>query len=55
MNEETLFYLALEKPPSERDAFLQGACAGDAALRDRINAMLGAHKPPRDFLAQSAL
>ena len=33
MSDETLFHLALEKPVAERPAFLEQACAGDAALR----------------------
>ena len=34
MTDETIFAAALEKPtPAERSAFLDEACAGDAALR----------------------
>jgi outer membrane protein assembly factor BamB/tRNA A-37 threonylcarbamoyl transferase component Bud32 len=50
MNEETLFHQALEKPPGERPAFLAEACAGDAALRRRLEVLLSAHDDPESFL-----
>ena len=34
--EEALLALALEKPPSEREAFLEGVCFDDPDLRQRI-------------------
>jgi serine/threonine protein kinase/WD40 repeat protein len=40
---EALFAAALEKPAAERDAFLQDACRGDAALHERVGALLKAH------------
>src|ERR671938_201116 len=40
MTEETLFHLALEKPPGERATFLKEACAGDDALRERVDNLL---------------
>jgi hypothetical protein len=43
MNEETLLVQAMEKPTAERAQFLEEACAGDLALRDRLKAMLDAH------------
>src|SRR5262245_42179995 len=44
MTEETLFAAALEKvAPGERAAFLAEACAGDAALRRRVEALLASH------------
>jgi len=54
MNEEALFYQALELPEDRRAAFLDGACANDSALRPRIEALLHAHQPPEDFLAGQA-
>jgi hypothetical protein len=42
MNEETLFHLARQKSPEERQAFLDTACAGDPALRRRIEVLLQA-------------
>src|SRR5262249_59461011 len=55
MNEETLFQLALEKPPHERAAFLEQACAGDPALRQRLAILLLVHDNPGSFMAQPAL
>jgi serine/threonine protein kinase/tetratricopeptide (TPR) repeat protein len=44
MNEESLFAAALERATAaERRAFLRGACAGDAALRRRLERLLAAH------------
>src|SRR5213076_1962189 len=43
MNEESLFAAALEKPAgTERQAFLAAACAGDDALRGRVEQLLAA-------------
>lgn len=52
MNEETLFHLALEKPPHDRAVFLNGACAGDAELRQRMEVLLQAHEHPGSFLKE---
>src|SRR5258708_6174947 len=41
--EAALFAAALERPPSERAAFLDGACHGDAPLRQRLEALLTAN------------
>jgi WD40 repeat protein len=43
MNEESLFHQARERPPHQRAAFLDVACAGDGALRRRIDMLLQAH------------
>src|SRR5262245_9364684 len=50
MSEETLFHLALGKPTAERAAFLAEACAGDDALRQRVEALVQAHDDPGSFL-----
>lgn len=42
--EEALFASALAKPAAERAAWLDAACAGDAALRQRLEALLAAHE-----------
>lgn len=55
MREETLFHQALARPPSERGGFLEQACGGDAELRRRVEALLGAHANPGSFLGQPAL
>lgn len=41
---------ALALDPAERDAFLDRACAGDAALRRRIDEMLGLESRAESFL-----
>ena len=41
---ESLFAAAVALPPEERDVFLDRECPGDAALRDRILALLRAHE-----------
>src|SRR5436190_2688733 len=48
--EEALFTLAVEKPAAERAAFLDRECSGDAELRQRIEALLGAHDKAEEFL-----
>ena len=54
MNDESLFHLALEKPAAERPAFLEQACGGDGALRQRVEALLRSHETPDSFLIRSA-
>jgi hypothetical protein len=54
MNEEQVFYQALERPASERDAFLDAVCADDPTVRDRVEALLRAHENPGSFLAAPA-
>jgi eukaryotic-like serine/threonine-protein kinase len=43
MTEESLFHEALAKPPGERAAFLDAACAGQPQLRAAVEALLAAH------------
>src|SRR5262245_34248482 len=51
MNERSIFLAALEKAdPSERAAYLDEACAGDGALRHRVERLLQAHVPGDSFL-----
>ncbi len=40
---EELFSDALDRPPAERDAFLDRACGGNDALRAELGAMLAVH------------
>ena len=49
--EEALFQLALTKPAAERAALLDRECDGDAALRQRLEALLAAHEQPDDAAA----
>jgi hypothetical protein len=45
MKEETLFAAALERSSAaDRQAFLDEACAGDRALRQRVERLLAAHE-----------
>jgi serine/threonine protein kinase/tetratricopeptide (TPR) repeat protein len=56
MNEESLFVAALEKATeSERQEFLQEACAGDVALRHRVQQLLAAHGKMRGVLDEPAV
>ena len=52
--EELLSALALTKPAAERAAWLDRECAGDAALRQRLEALLVAHDQPDTLLTTQA-
>jgi len=52
---ERLLDLALDLQPGERDAFLDTACAGDAALREQLLALLRADAQAGEFLHTPAL
>jgi serine/threonine protein kinase/tetratricopeptide (TPR) repeat protein len=43
---KSIFLAAVEKPPADRAAFLDAACEGDVAVRQRIEALLRAHDEP---------
>ncbi len=48
---EVVFFAALEKAtPAERAAYLEEACAGNEALRRRVEALLAAHPQVGQFL-----
>ncbi len=48
---QALFAAALERPPAERPAYLEAGCAGDAALRAEVEALLAtAERMPPTFL-----
>jgi hypothetical protein len=51
--EQGLFSAALERSEEERSAFLDGACHGEPALRQRLEALLAAHEQPATELAGS--
>src|SRR4051794_24351189 len=54
MNEESLFVAALDQPTeSGRQAFLDEACAGDVAMRERVERLLLAHDKTLGILDQS--
>ncbi len=47
---DRVFEAALDRPPGERPAFLDTACAGDAALRREVERLLAADAREVDFL-----
>ncbi|MFO0848279.1 MAG: serine/threonine-protein kinase [Gemmataceae bacterium] len=55
MTEREIFFEALDRgSPAERAAFLDAACAGDAALRGRVEGLLRSHEGAGEFLNGSA-
>jgi serine/threonine protein kinase/tetratricopeptide (TPR) repeat protein len=52
MTEDSIFAAALKKPPAERAAYLDEACAGDPALRAEVEALLRAHAEAGSGLQQ---
>ena len=51
MNERDIFSAALDiEDAAERAAYLARACADDHALRQRVAALISAHKPASSFL-----
>jgi hypothetical protein len=53
MNERTIFEEALERSePAERSLYLDAACAGDAALRQRVETLLRSHEQAGAFLGR---
>ena len=48
--EVTVFSAALELPAAQRSAYLDEACAGDDAQRQRVEAFLAAHEEAGAFL-----
>jgi WD40 repeat protein len=50
MNERAIFIEALDRDtPADRVAYLDAACAGDPALRERVEALLRSHEAAGDF------
>ena len=49
-----LFDAALERAPQERTAFLDAACAGDAALRRALDSLLALHSEAEQTLRGAA-
>jgi serine/threonine protein kinase/WD40 repeat protein len=49
-----IFDAAIELPSEERAMLLEKTCAGDAALRQRVEALLGAHEEAGKFMAVPA-
>jgi eukaryotic-like serine/threonine-protein kinase len=53
--EEVVFEAALSLPSEQRAAYLDKACAGDLALRRRVESLLGAHARAGSFLKEPAV
>src|SRR5437667_3381635 len=53
-NARDIFLAAVERPAAERAAFLDAACAGDAELRRRVEALLHAHDESGSLLDRPA-
>src|SRR6185503_17546612 len=53
-HESALFALALEKPLTERSAFLQAVCGKDNVLHQRLEALLAAHDQPDNLVPTQA-
>ncbi|KAB2661174.1 MAG: hypothetical protein DVB31_12700 [Verrucomicrobia bacterium] len=51
---EALFAAALARPTEKRSDFLDGACLGDDALRQQVEALLAAHDATLNPLATQA-
>jgi len=49
---EAIFNAALAMSPTDRPAYLAGACADDQRLRQRVEALLRAHDAPEGFLPE---
>jgi serine/threonine protein kinase/lipopolysaccharide biosynthesis regulator YciM len=55
MTEREMFEAALELPLADRDAYLDGVCGADAALRQRLAGLLGKHDRASSFLEEPAV
>src|SRR5208282_4488060 len=51
---ERVFHAALERPASQRAAFVEEACAGDGALREEVQSLL-AHEDAGSFIESPAI
>ena len=52
---DSLLQAALERPPSERDAFLRHASAGDEALEREVRSLLESQRQADSFLESPAI
>src|SRR5690348_2656086 len=52
---DNLLQAVLERPPSERDAFLRLACAGDEALEREVRSLLASQREAGSFLESPAI
>ncbi len=54
LREQALFAAALDRAAEKRTAFLDGACHGEPALRQRLEALLAAHEQPAPELGDDS-
>src|SRR5690242_7245946 len=52
---EEIYRAALDKEPGQVSAFLDAACAGDEALRRKVEALLSSRERAADFIETSAV
>ena len=52
---DSLLQAALERPPEEREAFLENACAGDEPLAREIRSLLASRQKAESFLESPAM
>ena len=52
---EDVFHAALDRAPADREAFVAGACDGDARLKEEVERLLHAHEDASSFVAQAAV
>ena len=52
---ERIYHLALDRPPHERDLFLNSQCHGDPTLRLELDLLLGRTASAENFLDEPAI
>lgn len=52
---EAVLQGALDRPPAERDSFVEDACAGDKELKEETTALIAAYVEAGDFIEQPAI
>ncbi len=52
---EAVLQGALDRPPAERDSFLDDVCAGDEGLKEEANSLINAYDEAGDFIEQPAI
>ena len=51
---ESIYNTALDKPPGQREAYLEGVCGNDVGLRSKIDALLRANVEAGSFMVEPA-
>ncbi|MFY9607476.1 MAG: protein kinase [Blastocatellia bacterium] len=52
---ESVYHSALQREPSQRCAFLNEACSGDATLRREVESLLSYDEPAKSFIEEPAI